>query len=261
MNDLQSLGCEALNLYLDGELDTLASVAYEKHLEICADCQRDLADFRAIRGRLQSELTRQTASGDLARRISDAIAGEVAAPGPTRAPRRAMLPLPVLRLAAAAAVVVLVSSGTTFYLAQPSAESRWIDGVVNAHERAMLAGHEIDVVSSNRHTVKPWFSGKTAMAPLVVDLADAGYPLLGGRLDVPVDHAVPAIIYGAGPHVLSLYMRPAEGTSEPILRKIDGFSILEWRQNGFVFTAVTDADGNEARAFQKAFAAKAATMP
>lgn len=259
MNDLQSLGCDALNLYLDGELDTLASVAYEKHLEICADCQRDLADFRAIRGRLQTELTRQTASEGLARRLSDAIAGEVAAEGPTRAPRRSMLPL--LRLAAAAAVVVMVSSGTTFYLAQPSAESRWIDGVVTAHERAMLAGHEIDVVSSNRHTVKPWFTGKTSVAPLVVDLADGGYPLLGGRLDVPVDHAVPAIIYGVGPHVLSLYMRPAEGIAEPTLRKIDGFSILEWRQNGFVFTAVTDADGNEARAFQKAFAAKAATMP
>jgi anti-sigma factor RsiW len=92
-------------------------------------------------------------------------------------------------------------------------------------------------------------------------LSDVGFPLIGGRLDVPVGEAMPAIVYGAGPHVISLYMRPAGGETAPRLQKIDGFSALTWRQNGFAFTAVTDADGVEAGTFQKAFAAKAATMP
>jgi anti-sigma factor RsiW len=259
MSEIKPTGCEMLHLYFDGELDTVAALGFEKHLEACAQCRADLADLQAIRGRLRSDLTRVSARPAFEQRIAAAIAAD-AAPSKAVRPRRwGRWEWP--RLAAAAAVLVIASSSATFYALQPSAEDRWVDGIVNAHERAMLAGHEIDVVSSNRHTVKPWFTGKTAMAPLVVDLADAGYPLVGGRLDVPVDQATPAIIYKVGPHVLSLYMRPGQGSTEPALRKVDGFSVLEWRQNGFIFTAVSDADGNEVRAFQKAFAPRAAAMP
>ena len=70
-----------------------------------------------------------------------------------------------------------------------------------------------------------------------------------------------AIVYRAGAHLISLYMRPADGEATPRLQKIDGFSVLSWKQSGFAFTAVTDADGTEAAAFQQAFAAKAQTMP
>ncbi|HEY4161552.1 MAG TPA: anti-sigma factor [Dongiaceae bacterium] len=256
MNELDPLGCEALHLYLDGELATVEALAFEKHLEGCASCRSELAEFREIREHLRQSLTRVGASAALESRIAAAIKAE-AAP----ASRKRSVGMGWPRLAAAAAVLIIASSSATFYLNQPSAEDRWVDGIVNAHDRAMLAGHEIDVVSSNRHTVKPWFTGKTSIAPLVVDLSDAGYPLVGGRLDVPVDQATPAIVYKVGPHVLSLYMRPGPGTTEPTLRKVDGFSVLEWRQNGFVFTAVSDADGNEVRAFQKAFAPRAAAMP
>lgn len=250
------MDCETLHLYFDGELDTVSALAFEKHLETCAQCRADLAEFREIRRHLQSELTRMPASDGLRQKIQSDL---------TDADEDA---LPIRRrgwnwqkLAVAAAMIAMISSGTTFYLEQPSEESLWTHGIVNAHERAMLAGHTIDVASSSRHTVKPWFSGKTTIAPLVADLTDAGFPLIGGRLDVPVDRATPAIIYRAGAHLISLYMRPAEGEVAPRLAKIDGFSVLGWRQNGFAFTAVSDADGTEVGKFQQAFATKAAGMP
>jgi anti-sigma factor RsiW len=250
------MDCESLHLYFDGELDTVTALAFEKHLETCAQCRADLAEFREIRRHLQSELSRMPASDGLRQKIQSGLdAGDEAEP-PLR--RRGWT---WQKLAVAAAMVAMVSSGTTFYLEQPSEESLWAHGLVNAHERALLAGHTIDVASSSRHTVKPWFSGKTTIAPLVADLSDAGFPLIGGRLDVPVDRAMPAIVYGAGPHLVSLYMRPAEGTRAPRLVKIDGFSLLTWWQSGFAFTAVSDADGAELGKFQQAFAAKAATMP
>jgi len=250
------MDCESLHLYFDGELDTVAALAFEKHLETCAQCRTELAEFREIRRHLQSELTRMPASDGLRQKIQSGLADADEAEAPIR--RRGWN---WQKLAVAAAMIAMVSSGTTFYLEQPSEESLWTHGIVNAHERALLAGHEIDVVSSSRHTVKPWFSGKTTIAPLVADLTDAGFPLIGGRLDVPLDRAMPAIVYRAGAHLISLYMRPADGETAPRLQKIDGFSVLAWRQNGFAFTAVTDADATEAGAFQKAFAAKAATMP
>ena len=250
------MDCESLHLYFDGELDTVAAIAFEKHLETCAQCRADLAEFRAIRRHLQSELTRMPAGEGLQQRIQRDLDADSEDEMPIR--RRAGT---WQTLALAAAVVAMVSSGTTFYLEQPSEESLWVHGIVNAHERALLAGHTIDVASSSRHTVKPWFTGKTTIAPLVADLSDVGFPLIGGRLDVPVDRAMPAIIYGAGPHLISLYMRAAGGESAPRLEKIDGFSILTWKQSGFAFTAVSDADGAEMAKFQQAFSAKAATMP
>jgi anti-sigma factor RsiW len=254
MKDTDFSGCDALHLYFDGELDTMESLAFERHLETCAQCRADLADFRQIRVDIQTALTRAGASAGLRSRLSDALDAEEDKPvNPRRWDWR--------RFAVAAAVVAMVSSGSTYFLEQPSEEAVWTQGVVLAHERAMLSGHEIDVVSSNRHTVKPWFAGKTTVAPLVPDLGGAGFPLIGGRLDVPVDRAMPAIIYQAGPHVISLYMQPAPGESSPSLKKIDGYSVLTWRQFGFAFTAVSDADGAEIDAFQKAYTEKAMTMP
>ena len=250
------MDCESLHLYFDGELDTVSALAFEKHLETCAQCRADLAEFREIRRHLQSELTRYPASDGLRQKIQSDLADTGEDETPIR--RRGWT---WQKLAVAAAMVAMVSSGTTFYLEQPSEESLWTHGLVNAHERALLAGHTIDVASSNRHTVKPWFSGKTTIAPLVADLSKSGFPLIGGRLDVPVDRAMPAIVYGAGAHLISLYMRPASGETAPNLQKVDGFSVLTWRQNGFAFTAVSDADGAEVGAFQKAFSAQAAAMP
>jgi anti-sigma factor RsiW len=250
------MDCESLHLYFDGELDTVASLAFEKHLETCAQCRAELAEFREIRQHLQNKLTRIPAGDGLRQRIQSDLA-QVADEDATPVRRRNTT---WQKFAIAASVVAMVASGTTHYLEQPSEATLWTQGIVKAHERAMLAGHRIDVASSNRHTVKPWFSGRTTVAPLVVDLGDAGFPLVGGRLDVPLNEAVPALVYGAGPHVISLYMRPASGEVAPALRKIDGFSVLAWTGNGFAYTAVTDADGAETGAFQKAFAAKAATM-
>jgi anti-sigma factor RsiW len=250
------MDCESLHLYFDGELDTVSAIAFEKHLETCTQCRTDLAEFRAIRRHLQTELTRVPVGEGLQQRIQRNLDADPEDEMPIR--RRGGT---WQKLALAAAVVAMVSSGTTFYLEQPSEESLWVHGIVNAHERALLAGHTIDVASSSRHTVKPWFTGKTTIAPLVADLSDAGFPLIGGRLDVPIDRAMPAIVYGAGPHLISLYMRPAGGESAPRLEKIDGFSVLTWRQSGFAFTAVSDADGAEVGKFQQVFAAKASAMP
>jgi anti-sigma factor RsiW len=249
------MDCETLHLYFDGELDAVAALAFEKHLETCAQCRADLAEFREIRRHLHNELSRMPAGDGLRQKIEhDLAAGDEDA-------------VPIRRrgwnwqkLAVAAAMIAMISSGTTFYLEQPSEQSLWTHGIVTAHERALLAGHTIDVASSSRHTVKPWFSGKTTIAPLVADLSDVGYPLIGGRLDVPLDRAMPVIVYGAGPHLISLYMRPADGESGPHLAKLDGFSVLGWRQGGFAFTAVSDADGTELGKFQQAFALKAVTL-
>jgi anti-sigma factor RsiW len=257
MTDAAIKDCAALELYLDGELDVVASLAFEAHAATCESCQRDLEAFGALRDQLQRDLVRHTAEDALRDRIAAAVADAAGPPAaPTVVPMRRRAVPRWASLAATMLLVAVLSSGATLYLGRPGPEATWVDGIVAAHERAMLSGHAFDVASSNRHVVKPWFSGKTAIAPPVVDLGDAGFPLLGGRLDVPLRAPMPALVYRAGPHVISVFMRPAEGESAPHLTKIDGFSVLRWKQQGFAFYAVSDADFAEVTSFQKAFAAR-----
>ncbi len=145
------MDCESLHLYFDGELDTVAALAFEKHLETCAQCRAELAEFREIRRHLQSELTRMPASDGLRQKIR----GDLAQAADEDAPPVRRRSTAWQKFAIAASIVAIVSSGTTHYLEQPNEEALWTQGIVKAHERAMLADHRIDVASSNRHTVKP----------------------------------------------------------------------------------------------------------
>src|SRR5262249_23596955 len=111
------------------------------------------------------------------------------------------------------------------------------------------------------HTVKPWFGGKTKVAPVVIDLAAVGYPLIGGRLDIPQKEPLPVLVYKAGPHVVSVYVRATGDASTSRIKQIDGFSILSWSDEGLTYSAVSDADGVELTAFQRAFTEARRQLP
>ena len=98
------------------------------------------------------------------------------------------------------------------------------------------------VVSTDRHTVKPWFSGRIPEAPRVVDLAKEGFPLVGGRLDVVGLTPVPTLVYSYRNHLISLTAVPAasRANSAPILRTVDGYNVLCWTDDGVAYWALSD---------------------
>lgn len=264
MTDLALIGCAAREAYVDGELTALESAAFDRHMAACAECQREVTRALRLRAELRAKLTRHEASDDLRRRLL----AQLPAAAPTAAPR-ASTPRSTPRstrrewfqMAAAASVAAVLAGSATLFVMRPTPEADWATAALNAHRRATLSDHVFDVASSDRHTVKPWFGGRTAVAPVVVDLKAAGYPLLGGRLDIPQDVPLPVLVYQAGPHVVSLFVRAGSGNAAPELRHQDGFAILSWRERNFDFTAVSDADAAELGAFQRAFSAALAQLP
>ncbi|HTP31196.1 MAG TPA: hypothetical protein VMJ75_03420 [Candidatus Acidoferrales bacterium] len=104
----------------------------------------------------------------------------------------------------------------------------------------------MDVVSSDRHTVKPWFAGKLDFAPEVRDLATAGFTLAGGRLDYLHGRTVAALVYRRRQHTINLFVWPAHDSDRPPRAEThEGFHVESWIHGGMNWWAVSDLAADE----------------
>jgi anti-sigma factor RsiW len=126
-----------------------------------------------------------------------------------------------------------------------------VSQVVANHVRSLLAAQLVDVVSSDQHTVKPWFDGKIDFAPEVRDLSANGFPLVGGRLDYLDGKAVAALVYHRNKHPINLFITPAltSRSISPSAATRRGYNIFSWTNNGMSYWAVSDLNQGELRQF------------
>jgi len=131
-----------------------------------------------------------------------------------------------------------------------------VEEAVSEHIRSLQFNHLSDVISTDQHTVKPWFAGKLDFAPPVVDLASAGFPLSGGRLDHLGGHPAAALVFHRRAHAINLFVWPVGPESiSPGRGKMDGYHTEAWSQGGFNFLAVSEIPAAELSTFAKAFQA------
>ena len=241
--------------YLDGELDLTTTLAFERHLGECAECSRALAAGEALRGAIGRADLRFEPTPEQARRLRRALAaGAQERERPAAFPQRSWLPASAtwatwaVLAALAAGLLVAIASWSLGRFGAPPPGARAEDiaeEVVASHVRSLLAGHPSDVVSTDRHTVKPWFTGRLDYAPEVRDLAGQGFPLVGGRLDYLGHHPVAALVYRNDRHVINLFTWPAPYTRDPagphpatLTRQ--GFHVAHWTAAGMSYWAVSD---------------------
>ncbi|MDG0026297.1 zf-HC2 domain-containing protein [Trinickia sp. Y13] len=164
---------------------------------------------------------------------------------PTGGGGPAALGRPVAIVGAALAALAVTASLFLLVPRPPAPGSSLVDDLVASHVRAQLSGHDIDVVSSDQHTVKPWFNGRLDYAPPVEDLAASGFALTGGRLDY-VDHRrVAVLVYRYRKHVIDVYVMPEQGDGAapaPSASTSDGYALASWRAGGMIWWAVSDAE-------------------
>ena len=241
-----------LGAYLDGELDAAGAIDFERSLAGDAGQRRELARMQALRAALRGGLAPDRVSESFRAKIA-----RLAAPAPAR-----RAPESWRALAASAVVAAGLASAATWFAAAPDRSEAVALAVEAGHLRGLVSGQSVDVVSSDRHTVKPWFNGRLAAAPPVVDLAAQGFTLKGGRVDIIGGEPAPTLVYEFKKHVISLTaLPPAQGgAGAPAQRVINGFSMLAWQSGGFAFWAVSDTGSADLSVFAEAFRAAAAAQ-
>jgi anti-sigma factor RsiW len=226
-----------LHGYFDNELDALGAADFEVHLEHCANCIQALEALESMRSSLNVAQLYEKAPAELRKKIL----ARVGSPRPvTVFPTRA-----AWQWIAVAAALILVTYTGLRIAAPPrgdSYEAVLAAEIIDAHLRSLQPGHLIDVVSTDQHTVKPWFDGKLDFSPPVKDFADQGFPLQGGRIDVVHGRSVAALVYGRRKHFVNVFVWPTrEKDSSPRSGSQQGYQWTEWRKGGMEFCAVSDA--------------------
>lgn len=231
--------------YVDGELDPIRNREIEQHFQVCPACCTVFNSHQALRTVLRNGLLYRTAPPTLRNRVRSSFK-----PASTW---KSFMDLPQWRWAAVAASLALVSVLTwraAPLLPTETAEDQLIQEVTTSHIRSLMVSHLVDIPSSDRHVVKPWFTGKLDFAPSVADLTEQGFPLVGGRLDYVNGRAVAGLVYKRREHVINVFLWPsAVFAAETKLLTHQGYHLVCWTQSGLTYWAISDLNSRELQEF------------
>lgn len=235
-----------VHAYADNELDTTSALAAAREIEASPVLRAELAQTEALRAALRERVPPEELPTHLRMRIESAL-------GLTKTSSR-----PTWRALAASVILALaVGSASSWLVTQQVTDDRPTAALVDSHIRALMAAQPADVMSSERHTVKPWFNGRLPVSPLVVDLSAEGFPLIGGRIDVVATVPTPTLVYGRRKHVISVFATPdlAESDTVRARQPVNGYNVVTWNKAGKSYWAVSDLNAAELQLFAQKFQA------
>ncbi len=236
----------AIHGYIDGELDAVRNLEIERHLQQCAVCTQAYEADQALRRVISGSAPYFHASAELRKRLQSSVRRVS-----DSSPHFGAVPWFRLSLAASVAMVAILA-----WLLVPrphgvDAEQLVAQAVVSNHVRSLMVDHVADVMSSDQHTVKPWFTGKLDFSPLVNDLAKEGFPLVGGRLDYLENRPVAALVYQRQNHLINLFIWPAPDDTHVNPRALmrQGYHLFHWSKSGMTYWAISDLNETELQEF------------
>ena len=233
-----------VHAYVDGELDPVNSLAIGRQIADDPALRADVERVQALRRVVSERFPRESVPPHLMSRINRAI-------GPTREQMRVSW----RALAASVVFAMVLASGSTWIALRPAESDHFAEAIINGHMRALMAPQPTDVASSERHTVKPWFNGRIAQSPQVVDLAKDGFPLIGGRIDVVDAMPIATLVYGRRLHVISVSAAQTGRRSAPpsVVRSVKGYNLVNWSEGGITYWATSDLNVPELLTFARSF--------
>jgi anti-sigma factor RsiW len=229
-----------LEPYLDDELHASVRAQMAEHLASCDACSARHAQLLELRAGIREYAPYYRAPAGLQDRVRAAMRE---ADGPAGHWRW-------LAIAAALLLAVSAAWNVALFRSRSSGADPIAENVLSSHVRSLMGAHLLDVPSSDRHTVKPWFNGKLDFSPDVRDFAAQGFPLVGGRIDYVGGRPVAALVYQRRQHIINLFTWPsAAGGGESEVTH-NGYHVLHWNSGGMVWWAASDLNVGELRQFE-----------
>jgi anti-sigma factor RsiW len=233
--------------YFDGEVDALSGADIERHLETCAACRKRYQEFSDLHVALQQGIPDVHAPEYLRSRVLRAL--DEATPAE---PRKRELRFMRYRgrqgfwLGAVGGLACGIAAClVAVQLLKPAASTSIVNELVSAHIGSLMSSHLTDVISTDQHTVKPWFAGRTEVSPVTVDLESQGYKLIGGRVDY-IDHQPAAVVvYQHGPHVINVFAWSADSAISQSKLSRNGYHMSFWKAGDLEYCAVSDTSWGE----------------
>src|SRR2546428_9588144 len=233
---------------MDGELDAVRNLEIEQHLQHCAVCSQAYEADQTLQRTIKTGSHYYSAPTDLRKRIQSSIR-QVGKSEPIFP----VMPWRWLAVAPSVAFVVLLAWALIPSLHGVDAEQLVAQAVVSNHVRSLMVDHVADVMSSDQHTVKPWFTGKLDFSPPVKDLAKEGFPLVGGRLDYLQNRPVAALVSQRRNHVINLIIWPSSHDTYVKTKALarQGYHLVHWSQAGMTYWVISDLNDTELQEFER----------
>ncbi len=246
-----------LNAALDGELDAMSALEFERDLRADAALAAEYRRLEALREAIGRHTPREAAPKALVDRIAALTAPAAPSSIVTFAPARrpAWSVARPLALAASFAVLGFAVGAGVMSLRMQGASQGVAENLVSEFSRAAIAGQPFDVASSDRHTVKPWLAGHTTVSASIVDLASEGFPLAGGRVALVDRIPAPTLVYRHGEHLVAVTELPLDvrGARASGVETIDGYHVARWSDANLSYVTVSDMDEKTLADFVAAF--------
>jgi len=237
---------EQLDAYADGELDSTQANALGKHLPGCATCAADVLQRVQMKRSVQMAGKRYTASAEFRNRIGKSIAAK---PSRQRGSLWQILVIPALAM-------LILSVAANFYMGRESARrQRVYSELADLHVSALASATPVDVISTDRHTVKPWFEGKIPFSFNLPELQGSPFTLLGGRVTYLGQAPGAHLIYQMRKHEVSafIFQDRAEETASLPSGPVHAlsFNAESWTQNGLRYFVFGDVSPDDIHALSK----------
>lgn len=232
-----------LETYLDGELSASEMRTLDAHLRTCPSCAADVLSLIQTKRAIQSAGKRYSPTPEFRERMRKSIASK-----PRRSPIRMWI-----GVTAAVALLLVVGFVTSSVRQQQIERQQTFSELADLHVATLASANPVDVISTDRHTVKPWFQGKLPFTFNLPELQDSEFTLVGGRVTYLGQAPGAELIYQIRKHQISVFIfqdraagRGLESSSQS--QKELSFNIESWAHDGLRYFVIGDASGSDIHA-------------
>jgi len=238
-----------LDIYLDGELSENEMRTFDAHVRSCPSCSADALARTQMKRAIHLAGKRFIPTADFRRRLQQSVAPK----------RRRSFQFGWV-FAAVAAVILVVGISTVNYLRIQSARNQVFSEIADLHVETLASASPVDVVSTDRHTVKPWFQGRIPFAFNLPELQNSEFTLEGGRMAYLEQTPGAQLIYDVRKHHISVFIFPDASTrtrltENSVSPKQLPFNMQTWSQRGLRYFVIGDAGASDIDSLAKLFKA------